>query len=86
MNLKDKIIIFLISAIIAVFLFVVSFGERHYEEASLAYQVYLNGEKLGLIADEDELYSIINNKHKMHDWISKSEQMVEFLIYNGYKK
>lgn len=64
MNIKDKIIIFLISATITTFLFLVGFIEKNYENARLAYQVYLNGEKLGLIEDEEDLYSIINENQE----------------------
>lgn len=64
MKTKDKIIIFLISAIFAVFLFMVGFVERNYNDANLAYQVYLNGEKIGLIADKDALYELINNNQE----------------------
>ena len=64
MNLKDKIIIFLISSIIGVFLFMVGFIDKNYNDANLAYQVYLNGEKIGLIADEDELYELINKNQE----------------------
>lgn len=64
MKLKDKIIIFLISAITAVGLILGGFVDKYYDEAKVAYQVYLNGEKLGLIESKDALYDIINNKQE----------------------
>jgi len=64
MKTKDKIIIFLISVITAVCLFMGGFVDKYYDEAELAYQVYLNGEKIGLIKSKDELYNIINNKQE----------------------
>jgi len=64
MNLKDKIIIFLISGITIILLFMFGFTDKYYNEAKLSYQVYLNGEKVGLIADKNELYELINDKQE----------------------
>lgn len=64
MKTKDKIIIFLIGAIAAIGLFMGGFVDKYYDEASLAYQVYLNGERIGLIRSKDKLYEIINNKQE----------------------
>jgi len=64
MKTKDKIIIFLISVITAIGLFLGGFVDKYYDEAKLTYQVYLNGEKIGLIEDKDALYDLINSKQK----------------------
>lgn len=64
MKIKDKIVIFLISVITGVFLCTYGFVDKYYYEASEAYQVYLNGDKIGLIKDKDELYNIINKQQE----------------------
>ncbi len=38
--------------------------EKNYTEANTAYAVYLNGERLGLIQDENKLYNIINDEQE----------------------
>lgn len=48
-----------------VFLFILGgFSERKYNSAYKVYQVYLNGNKLGLIKEEKELYALINEEQK----------------------
>ncbi|MBQ6687029.1 MAG: M23 family metallopeptidase [Bacilli bacterium] len=64
MKIKDKIIICLISGITGVLLCMYGFVDKYYDNANTAYQVYLNGEKIGLIADKDELYNIINSQQE----------------------
>lgn len=61
-KLKDKIISILIVLIIGVSLFIYSFPEKKYSYANELYQVYLNGEKIGLITDDNDLYNLINEK------------------------
>lgn len=60
--MKDKVICGLIIAIVSVALFIVGFSEKHYNTASKVYQVYLNGNKIGMIKNENDLYDIINDK------------------------
>ena len=60
--MKSKIISFLIVAIISVGLFLFAFTEKNYSKASEVYQVYLNGNKIGLITDKDDLYDLINDR------------------------
>ncbi len=64
MKIKDKIITFLISGITGVLLCMFGFVDKYYDDATVAYQVYLNGEKIGLIKDEETLYNIIDNKQE----------------------
>jgi len=54
----------LITGIIAVLFLVIGLVDRNYEYAKEYYQVYLNGNKLGLIANENELYNLINEEQK----------------------
>lgn len=62
---KKSIFITSILSILIVVLYVISeLNPSTYEYASSAYQVYLNGEILGLIEDENELYSLINNEQQ----------------------
>ena len=62
--MKGKIISFLIVAIVTVGLFVLSFSEKNYGKANGVYKVYLNGEKIGLLNDKDDLYDLINEKQQ----------------------
>ena len=60
MKKKDKIrTIFITMGLVFLFM-VVGFSERIYNQAYKVYQVYLKGNNLGLIDDQDELYSLIN--------------------------
>lgn len=60
--MKGKVISFLLVLIVSVGIFVLSFTKNNYVPANKVYKVYLNGEKIGLINDKDELYDIINEK------------------------
>ena len=60
--MKNKIISFLIVAIVGLGLFVFSFSKKNYSQANEVYQVYLNGKKIGLITDKDDLYNLIDEK------------------------
>jgi len=64
MKIKDKIIIFLISGITCVLLCMFGFVDKYYDDAKATYKVYLNGKKIGLIEDKDELYDLINAKQE----------------------
>lgn len=64
MKTKDKVITALICAILGVLMFIIEFTSNEYAEPKSVYQVYLNGEKIGLINDSDELYNLINNEQK----------------------
>ena len=60
--MKNKIISFLIVGIIGVGLISFSFLKKSANEANEVYKVYLNGEKIGLLNDKDDLYDLINDK------------------------
>ena len=62
--MKGKIISFLIVAIVAVSLFLVGFTKKNYGDAAEIYQVYLNGNKIGLLANDNDLYDLINEKQQ----------------------
>ncbi len=54
----------ILSCIIIVLFLVNGMSGRNYKIAESYYQVYLNGDKIGLISDENELYSLINEEQK----------------------
>lgn len=60
--MKNKIISFLIIGIITVSLCLFSFAKSSFSKANEVYQVYLNGKKIGLITDKDDLYDLINDR------------------------
>lgn len=60
--MKNKIISLLIVAIIGLGLFIFSFTKKNYSGANEVYQVYLNGNKIGLITDKQDLYDLINER------------------------
>ena len=63
MNKRNKLITAILTLIIAVVLFLVGFTNKLYKDsASLKYQVYLDGETIGLISDTKELYALINHE------------------------
>lgn len=64
MKKEDKIKTALIASIIGILLLIFGSMHRDYNVAKNYYQVYLNGEKIGLIADETELYKLINEEQK----------------------
>lgn len=64
MNKKSIIISCLLSAIIIVLYGINEIYKPNYNIAQKAYQVYLNGEVLGLIKSRDELYDYINSKQQ----------------------
>ena len=64
MNNKQKIITGLIAGIIGLSLFVVSFTKQKFDEATAVYQIFLNGENIGAIANKNELYKLIDDNQK----------------------
>ena len=59
MKLKEKIIA--ITACIIILVFLLAFGGLYKsKDPKNVYQVYLNGQKMGLIADDQELYNLID--------------------------
>ena len=63
MKIKDKIVTIIMCLIVLIFLVVLS-NTAKYDNAKDVYQVYLNGQKMGLIANADELYNLIDEEQK----------------------
>ncbi len=61
---KDIIKTSIITMIMILLFIIVGLFNRNYNYAQNYYQVYLNGEKIGLIADENELYNLINEEQQ----------------------
>ncbi len=82
MKKKDKIrTIFITMGLVFLFM-IVGFSERLYNQAYKVYQVYLNGNKLGLINDQDELYALINEEQKE---IKETYQVDHVYPPNGFE-
>ena len=64
MKVKEKIITAIICLLMFIFLMGSNFNDYTNYDPRNVYQVYLNGEKMGLIADSEELYSLINDEQK----------------------
>lgn len=64
MKKKEKIKTVLITMGLVILFMGIGFTERAYNNANKVYQVYLNGTKLGLIENQDELYALINEEQK----------------------
>lgn len=63
MNKKIGIFISLLFSIISIYLLAIGFSSTEsYALASSKYQVYLDGNKIGLISSKDDLYKMINQK------------------------
>ena len=64
MKTKDIIVTLILSIIIVVLYVVNEIANENLEYANTAYQVYLKGEVIGLIEDEQSLYNLINNEQQ----------------------
>lgn len=64
MQKKENIISILIGLVTAVIVFSLNGITEKPLEANMLYQVYLNGENIGIIEDKDGLYDLINDKQK----------------------
>ena len=64
MNKKSIFVSILISLFIIAIYAVSEFYSVVVRDANRAYQVYLNGEELGLISNRNELYTLINNEQQ----------------------
>jgi murein DD-endopeptidase MepM/ murein hydrolase activator NlpD len=62
--MKNKIISILVILILSVSIFLVGFANKNYSKAKEVYQVYLNGNKIGMIANDEDLYDLINERQK----------------------
>ncbi len=54
----------IVTTIIGILLLIVGLTKRDFDYAKKVYQVYLNGNKLGLIESQKELYDLINEEQK----------------------
>ena len=64
MKTKDIIITIILSLAVIVLYFIDKSIDTEIEYANTAYQVYLNGEVIGLIEDDQELYDLINDEQQ----------------------
>ena len=64
MKTNDIIKVAIISLLVGMIVVLGGFAEKPFDNATTVYQVYLDGKKLGLIADENELYDLINEDQK----------------------
>ena len=62
MKIRSIIICTFITMFVTSLAFVMGVLEDRSQEAKEVYQVYLDGKKLGAIADADELYTLINKE------------------------
>ena len=60
MKKSEKTKTIILTGIIAIFLLIIGLTTRDFDYAKKTYQVYLNGNKLGLIESKEELYNLIN--------------------------
>ena len=61
-KVKGTILCSLITILIGIFLAFGFINEESYDAPTSIYQVYLDGEKIGLIDSKDELYNLINKE------------------------
>ncbi len=61
---KENVISILIGVVTAVIIFSLNGITQKNEEAQSLYQVYLNGQTIGVIQDKEGLYDLINDKQK----------------------
>lgn len=64
MNRKELLNGILITLLLGSLLFLVGFSNRKNNYTQKLYQVYLSGEKIGMITDEEELYDLIDKEQK----------------------
>ena len=54
----------ILTSIIGIILLIIGITTRDFDYAKKVYQIYLNGNKIGLIESRDELYALINEEQK----------------------
>ncbi len=64
MNLNEKIIILLMGIVTCVICLFMNLKKPNNNEPKNVYQVYLDGQKIGLIANKDELLNMIDNEQQ----------------------
>lgn len=61
-NLKVYRFSIIITVVLSLIIALMFFGDFKYEKPETVYQIYLDGEKVGLIDNRDELYDLINDE------------------------
>lgn len=59
---KTNTVAIIITLILAIFVFLVGFTNKKFEQLPLKYQIYLDGKSIGVINDSNELYALINKE------------------------
>ena len=62
MKTKDILITIFLSIVICILYFIDKNNDFTIDQAGVAYQIYLNGEVIGLIDDSEKLYNLINDE------------------------
>ena len=62
MSKKNKVKAIIITLVLAVFVFLVGFTKEDNKMLTVKYQVYLDGNAIGVISDTKELYALINKE------------------------
>ena len=57
---KSKIVSIIITSIFAICLLLIGFSKNIYLKPNTYYQIYLDGEKIGVIDNDADLYNLIN--------------------------
>ena len=63
-SIKNNLISIMVAVISCVIIFGVGFINRENDNPAKVYQIYLDGEKLGMIDNKEALYSLINKEQK----------------------
>lgn len=64
MKIKGLFTTIILCTIVTMFFVIDFLYQKNYDDATSAYYVYLNGEKIGMIEDEATLYDLINNEQE----------------------
>ncbi len=64
MKKKEVTKTIILTCIIGVILLIIGLASRNFDYAGKFYQIYLNGNKLGVIQSKEELYALINEEQK----------------------
>lgn len=59
---KNTIICIVVGVVSSILIFGMGFVNKTYEEPKKVYQIYLDGEKLGIVSEKEDLYNLINQE------------------------